>query len=216
MIFTCMATFAYFFFPGIDGGGFCPNSTVYCSFGCCGDPLEKQLCCFPIGVIIGCGFGALGTVCILITIFRCRIGKRNTHAQQGMVLPHGDQGNVTVYGNYLVKLCTIIESETVWSNLNRTDITEKGLRSCFHWFAFEYARACARLQIYRKYYYEPILFLFIHLICLSHFACNFFLVSTQLLEIARFYIQVTVTAYCINSRVFSEHCGLVVRMSSHL
>lgn len=162
-VFYLMVSFAYIYVPGIDGGGFCPNSTVYCSFGCCGDPLEKQLCCFPIGVIIGCAFGALGTVCILITIFRCRVGKRNTHAQQGIVLPHGVQANVTVYGNNLIKLCTITESDTVWCNLNRTAFIEKGRHSCFHWFPFQYARASARLLIYRKYYYEPIPFSFMHL-----------------------------------------------------
>lgn len=125
---TCrpLLTLDFCLFSGIDGGGFCPNTTVYCSFGCCGN-LDKQLCCFPIGVITGCSVGVLGTVCLLITIFRCKINRDQPHRhshRQSHGHSHGQtisqsfndqtfelvQGNTTFYGIYtsfiLHQFCT--------------------------------------------------------------------------------------------------------------
>ena len=71
--------------PDLQGGGYCVNTTTYCHFGCCGE-IANQTCCFPLGVFIGCGFGLLGTVCLLITISRCRLMNRN-RSESGSRLP---------------------------------------------------------------------------------------------------------------------------------
>jgi len=100
--------------PGIDGGGFCQNSTVYCSFGCCGT-IENQLCCFPIGVLIGCGFGTLGTICLLITIFRCQFGKRSAPVRRGAATESLEQDTVHVIGKESLEqeTVTVIGKESV-------------------------------------------------------------------------------------------------------
>ncbi|XP_053376671.1 uncharacterized protein LOC128547650 [Mercenaria mercenaria] len=81
MWYVDIDNFMFGIFLNYQGGGICPNSTTYCSYGCCGNN-ENHHCCYPIGVFIGCGFGVLGAICLLISILKCRLGSQRNQLQR--------------------------------------------------------------------------------------------------------------------------------------